>query len=107
MLSLIVLVGLVPIISKAEANPHDWRAEGWMTDFSKRSIGWNEIASGGPPKDGIPSIDDPEFVSVGPANDLKPREPVIGLEIDGEAKAYPLRILIWHEIVTMWSAESR
>ena len=84
---------------EAQATPDHWRVEGWATDFSKRSIGWNEVISGGPPKDGIPSIDNPKFVSVASSNDLQPREPVIGLEIAGEAKAYPLRILVWHEIV--------
>lgn len=84
---------------EAQATPDRWRAEGWVTDFTKRSVGFDEIISGGPPKDGIPSIDHPKFVSVTSSNDLQPREPVIGLEIAGEAKAYPLRVLVWHEIV--------
>jgi hypothetical protein len=97
---LAVLAG--PVASAASempSSPDQWRAEGWTTDFFKRSVGWSEIISGGPPKDGIPSIDNPKFVSVASSADLKPREPVIGLEIGGEAKAYPLRILVWHEIV--------
>ncbi len=83
----------------ATASPDTWRAEGWSTDFSKKSIKFDEILSGGPPKDGIPSIDSPKFVSVSEDSDLGAREPVIGFAIDGEARAYPLRILIWHEIV--------
>jgi hypothetical protein len=98
-----VLTGLAGLLAQAaleaQATPDSWRAEGWATDLSKRSVGWNEIISGGLPKDGIPSIDNPKFVSVVSSNDLQPREPVIGLEIAGEAKAYPLRILVWHEIV--------
>ena len=70
------------------------------TDFDNRVIELSGILSGGVPKDGIPAIDNPEFVSVSEAFDwLNPREPVIVLDILGQAKAYPLQILIWHEIV--------
>ena len=71
----------------------------WETNFSKHSVPYNEIFSGGVPRDGIPPIDDPRFVSVDDADEwLDEKEPVIALEIDGEAKAYPLQILTWHEI---------
>ena len=53
----------------------------------------------GRPKDGIPSIDDPKFVAVGEMTEMAPREPVIGLVVNGVARAYPLQILTWHEIV--------
>lgn len=83
----------------AHASPATWRSEGWTrTDFSRTTIDLAEIISGGPPKDGIPSIDDPAFKSVDRVEDLAPQEPVIGLEINGDARAYPLRLLIWHEI---------
>lgn len=60
----------------------------------------NEIVSGGPPPDGIPPIDDPKFVDPGTADAwLDDDEPVMVLEIDGDARAYPLQILLWHEIV--------
>jgi hypothetical protein len=73
---------------------------GWKTDFSKHSVPLSDIMSGGPPKDGIPAIDDPKFVSVGEADRwLGDREPVIIFEHDGEVRAYPWQILIWHEIV--------
>lgn len=73
---------------------------GWKTNISKRSIDPGEIMSGGPPKDGIPAIDAPKFVSVGEAERwLKSNEPVIALKIGNEERAYPLQILIWHEIV--------
>ncbi len=59
-----------------------------------------EIRSGGPPPDGIPPIDDPKFVSVRSADGwLSEREPVLSLVHNGEARAYPLQILTWHEIV--------
>ena len=80
------------------AEPPHWRQEWPDTDFGEHSVPLDEIISGGPPKDGIPSIDDPEFVPVAEAT-LPDNEPVIGLLVNGDARAYPLRILIWHEIV--------
>jgi hypothetical protein len=72
----------------------------WRTDFSKHSVPLDEFVGGGPPKDGIPSIDAPRFVSVEEADRfLAPREPVAVIEVAGEARAYPLQILTWHEIV--------
>ena len=58
-----------------------------------------DIISGGPPPDGIPPIDDPKFLAPGDATFLTEREPVLAVEIGGEAKAYPLQIMTWHEIV--------
>ena len=69
-------------------------------DFDLTTIdNWAEILSGGPPKDGIPSIDSPIFAPVADESDREGREPVIGIETNGDARAYPLSILIWHEIV--------
>ena len=59
----------------------------------------DDIISGGPPPDGIPPIDDPKFLAAGDAAFLTDREPVLAVEIGGEAKAYPLQIMTWHEIV--------
>lgn len=81
------------------AGPNDWRQEWPRTDFSQHAVKYDEIFSGGPPKDGIPAIDRPSFISVREAEDLAPREPVISIEVGGEPRAYPLRIMIWHEIV--------
>ncbi len=70
------------------------------TDFDNTIVDLGEILSGGPPKDGIPPIDDPQFDTVGEASKwLNPREPVAVVSIDGETKAYPIQILTWHEIV--------
>lgn len=97
-----VLVGALFVLKGAEgalADPQTWQREGWRkTDFSKRAVEWHEILSGGPPKDGIPSIDRPKFKAASTDTQLGDLEPVIGLEINGDARAYPLRILIWHEI---------
>ncbi len=87
------------LVTQAGANPESWRYEWPRTDFSRTSIDFSEILSGGPPKDGIPSIDEPRFVAVSEAGDLGSEEPVIGLVINGDARAYPLRVLTWHEIV--------
>ncbi|MFP4511647.1 MAG: DUF3179 domain-containing protein [Acidimicrobiales bacterium] len=59
----------------------------------------DEIISGGPPPDGIPPIDEPRFLSVDDVDFLADDEPVLAVEIDGEARAYPVQILMWHEIV--------
>ncbi len=83
----------------ATASPARWAGEWPDTDFSKSIVDFDEILSGGPPRDGIPSIDDPRFRAVAATDDLSANEPVIGLEINGDARAYPLRILTWHEIV--------
>ncbi len=59
----------------------------------------DEVIPGGPPPDGIPPIDEPKFVPAAEAEFLAAREPVLALEVNGDARAYPLRIMIWHEIV--------
>jgi len=59
----------------------------------------DEIRSGGVPKDGIPSIDNPKFIAADEADYLEPDDTIVGLAIDGDARAYPLRILAHHEIV--------
>jgi hypothetical protein len=62
-------------------------------------IGLGAIRGGGPPKDGIPALNHPTFIDHGEVTYLKPDDLVIGVEFNGEARAYPLRILIWHEAV--------
>ncbi|KEQ57062.1 hypothetical protein AAA799E16_00627 [Marine Group I thaumarchaeote SCGC AAA799-E16] len=69
------------------------------TDGIKHLIPLDKIKGGGPPKDGIPSIDDPVFATISDSQFMSDSDTVIGLEINGEAKAYPLFILVWHEIV--------
>jgi Protein of unknown function (DUF3179) len=99
---LAALLGAVLLLpsftSPGLADPAQWRSEWPKTDFSKHSVAFHEILAGGPPRDGIPAVDDPAFVPVAEA-DLPDREPVIGLTIGDDSRAYPLRILTWHEIV--------
>ena len=60
----------------------------------------DQIVSGGPPPDGIPSIDNPKFILIQEADDLlEDSELVLGININGDIRAYPLQILVWHEIV--------
>jgi hypothetical protein len=72
----------------------------FQTDFGKHGVSYEELLSGGPPKDGIPAIDEPRFVGVGEADAwLEPQEPVILLRVANEVRAYPIQIVMWHEIV--------
>jgi hypothetical protein len=86
-------------LSTAAADPNFWKHEWPNTDFDKTSVNYVDVLSGGPPKDGIPSIDNPEFWPVEDIKGLEEHEPVISVTIGGETKAYPVRILTWHEIV--------
>lgn len=98
------LLGLAPALLSAHSQAQPTAVPQWMrhawprTDFSRMAVAASEIFSGGPPRDGIPAIDDPRFEPAADAS-LAPTEPVIALEIGGDARAYPLRTLLWHEIV--------
>jgi hypothetical protein len=84
------------------ADPEDLRVPtaGWRTDFTKASVNLGEFLGGGPPKDGIPAIDAPRYESIADARRwLRDRSPVISLVVGDEARAYPLAVLMWHEIV--------
>ena len=75
-------------------------AQSFSTDFSRRSISFDDILSGGPPKDGIPAIDNPQFVSTADADEwLEELEPVTVFQEQDEVRIYPYQILTWHEIV--------
>jgi len=84
----------------AMADPDRWRHAWPNTDFSRTSVAFSEIMSGGPPRDGIPALTDPGFIPVAEETRLDPTEPVIAVELgDATPRAYPLRYLTWHEIV--------
>jgi hypothetical protein len=68
-------------------------------DLSGSLIPADEIHAGGPPRDGIPALTDPAFVPAAQADFLAPEDRVLGLKLGGEARAYPIAILNWHEIV--------
>jgi len=69
-----------------------------LTDFTKCTAPIEEVRSGGPGKDGIRSIENPNFQPVSEP-ELADSEPVITVSINGDTRTYPLQILIWHEIV--------
>lgn len=68
-------------------------------DLSESLIPSRDILQGGPPRDGIPSIENPKFVSAKEADFMRSNDRVIGITVNGEARAYPINILNWHEIV--------
>lgn len=89
------MLALMMMVScNADAAPQ-WSSRDLADSFSLIDV--EEIQSGGPDKDGIPVLVDPEFAPAREAGYLNPGDQVIGVEINGEARAYPLRILIWHE----------
>ena len=100
-LAAVFILAVTCAAGPAAAEPARWQAEWPETNFRNSSIDdWSEILSGGPPKDGIPALDDPDFRDVSAASEIPGREPVITVEFEGAApRAYPLRYLTWHEIV--------
>lgn len=68
-------------------------------DLTRHSVPLNEILGGGPPKDGIPALMQPKFAPAGEAGFMNDDDRVLGVIIGKEAKAYPVRILNWHEVV--------
>ncbi|UWR09898.1 DUF3179 domain-containing protein [Sulfitobacter mediterraneus] len=99
--ALIAALALCLSLVAAHASPEFWRSEWPDTDFENTTVdSWTEILSGGPPKDGIPALDGPQFIHANKETRIADREPVITLALDGHpARAYPIRYLTWHEIV--------
>ena len=100
MLSYIAAPLVALIAATAHATPAQWQGEWPQTDFTQSSIDFADVISGGPPKDGIPAIWEPGFNAAADEARLDPREPVLTYEHPGHpARAYPIRYLMWHEIV--------
>jgi hypothetical protein len=70
-----------------------------LSDLPASSIDLTELRRGGPPPDGIPPIDNPVMMPAAEVDFLVDTEPVVAIEVNGEARAYPIQILLWHEIV--------
>jgi uncharacterized protein DUF3179 len=66
-------------------------------DFSDMQVPQNQIIRGGPPKDGIPAITDPKTAPVAYADFMKPDDRVVGVTVNGESRAYPIKVLNYHE----------
>jgi len=76
-----------------------WQGEFPKTDFETRIIDLSEIGDDGNTRDSIPPVREAKYTSVDKLKDLGPLEPVLSIGINGDFRAYPLRILLWHEIV--------
>lgn len=85
-LVLLMMIGL-PAISQGS----------W--DFSRHTIPLDEVQAGGPPRDGIPALFSPKYVPAAKANFMRGDEQVLGVFRHGVARAYPIRVLSWHELV--------
>lgn len=94
-----VLAAVALISSRSNSGVEEWVGEFPNTDFSKTNIDFDEIITDGPRRDQIPPIFDPVYIPIKDANDIGETEPVVSVIINGDARAYPLRILLWHEIV--------
>jgi hypothetical protein len=93
---LVLIVGAFIFIGQRIFNTST--TSGWKTDFENSNIDMSDVLSGGVPRDGIPPIDNPYFVEVSASHDLLPQSPVISININGDARAYPLEVLTRHEI---------
>jgi hypothetical protein len=81
--------------------PSDWHQTAHLQPFNieNLTVPSGEILPGGPGKDGIPALVDPHTSPTRSADFLGPEDRVVGVNIDGEARAYPIRMLNWHEVV--------
>jgi hypothetical protein len=80
----------------ADIDPHFRR---FVRADVPHTIRIEEIAWGGVAVDGIPALDNPTMIAAAKADYLNADDPVFGVEINGDARAYPLRIANWHEMV--------
>jgi hypothetical protein len=76
----------------------DRRFADFLREDVPSKIRVEEVVWGGVRVDGIPALDNPAFIAADAANYLQPQEPVFGVSINGDHRAYPLRILDWHEM---------
>lgn len=97
----VLALGLGVWAQSVRADPNVWQHEFPKTDFTQTSMdNWAEILSGGPGRDGIPALSNPDFLPAVDETRLDVREPVITVEITGQVpRTYPIRYLTWHEIV--------
>lgn len=84
-------------VARAAMTPAPTKLNGF--ELKDALIPRKEIVRGGPPRDGIPSIDNPKFIPPSEADYLRTNDTVLSVTFNGETRAYPLRILVWHEIV--------
>ena len=93
------VIDFEPIASTAREDVPSALRDRRHPDHPAPLVDLSQIRSGGPPPDGIPPLEDPAFEPAGEVDWLPAAEPVLALEINGDARAYPLRIMTWHELV--------
>ena len=99
LLSIATSLTLLPLSANAKDSLPYWRVEFPKTNFAKRTIDIREIRTTGARRDVIPPIWNPTFIPVMKVKNIGDHEPIISLRVGKFARAYPLRILLWHEIV--------
>jgi len=93
MLLIIIGFGLVAFgIFKSFSGPSEFNMENSIIDDK-------DLMPGGPGKDGIPAITRPQLIPISEVGNLRNEDLILGINVSGEAKAYPLSILNWHEVV--------
>ncbi|MCP4381963.1 MAG: DUF3179 domain-containing protein [Hyphomicrobiales bacterium] len=95
----IILAVATSVPSSQAQSLADWQREFPETDFSKSAVPFDEIRFDGARRDSIPPIHDPQYVALDELTGVGPLEPVISVVIGEDARAYPLSIMLWHEIV--------
>ena len=99
-LSIIIVIPIIINVNPTNASITTSNVNSADASEERHTVPLDQIVSGGPPPDGIPSIDNPKFISVQEASKfLEDSELVLGLNIHGDIRSYPLQILVWHEIV--------
>ena len=89
----LLAISLISVLATSFSSPDNG------FDLSNSSIPGDQILSGGPAKDGIPALDKPHFIAASAADYLQTDDRILGIELDGISRAYPIAILNWHEIV--------
>ncbi|MEX2673760.1 MAG: DUF3179 domain-containing protein [Phycisphaeraceae bacterium] len=97
MLSIIAKLGEENVT--AQPRPTDAGAIAEQFNLDDLRIPRDEIRSGGPSKDAIPAITDPDVARVSEVDFLEPTDRMVAITIEGESRAYPIRLLNWHEAV--------
>ncbi|MSO75995.1 MAG: DUF3179 domain-containing protein [Alphaproteobacteria bacterium] len=100
LLCLILYCGTATAARASGDVPAQWLGAWPHTDFSRRLTPQMDMVSGGRPRDAIPPIDAPTFVAAGDAGSfLRAKDSVVSVAIGGERRAYPLSVLLWHQVV--------
>ena len=95
-------IGVIPGFPKLQARVYeliDPNFQVFLSGDTKHEIRLEEIAWGGVVKDGIPALSNPRLIAATAASYLNSDDLVFGVAINGDVRAYPLRIMDWHEML--------